>query len=167
VRSSLPPPAPVFYYESLLPTILPNVAYSEESNSEYIGATLPVLQFRLSNDFNIATLESVRAVVTMEVSNASDYSWTSGPAPSIAGNQAVWSINSPALTESVASGVSLPVQDEDTKLIFVAGALLGIAGGALVGAIQEALPSSEVPRLRGGPDRPDRDSNEEEDEDLA
>ena len=37
------------------------------------------------------------------------------------------------------SGVDLEVQDQNSTFTFLAGALLGIAGGALVGAIQEAV----------------------------
>jgi hypothetical protein len=33
----------------------------------------------------------------------------------------------------------LSVQDRNTKLVFISGALLGVAGGALVGAIQEIM----------------------------
>ena len=42
-------------------------------------------------------------------------------------------------SSSVETGISLATQDRDNKLIFVAGALLGIAGGALIGAIQEII----------------------------
>ena len=79
--------------------------------------------------------------INMQIPNPDRYTWTSGTAPIDTGSYVGWHFTSTPGAAQANNGISLSAQDSATKLIFVAGALLGIAGGALVGAIQEAVKS--------------------------
>jgi hypothetical protein len=81
--------------------------------------------------------------------NASSYDWNTGPQPLTVGKRSVtWSPSvapvSGELTDfqsdAVAvGGVDDAAQQRQTLMTFVAGALLGVGGGALIGALQEAV----------------------------
>jgi hypothetical protein len=68
------------------------------------------------------------------------YSWPNGLVPQIAGDLATWQTTTNAVVASTSvDAFALGAQNRDDLLILSAGALLGIAGGALVGAIQELI----------------------------
>jgi len=126
------------YHERVRVTI-PGVGYNTAANEEYVSATLPNFEMWTYKAGAGYTRDEVPRTIALRIPGAAKYAWTSGPSPSINGGYASWLFTTPAGASTVTSGVSLAVQDTDSKLIFLAGALLGIAGGALVGAIQEAI----------------------------
>jgi hypothetical protein len=78
--------------------------------------------------------------------SASSYDWSSLPAAAVTGTVAAWQqdLASGDTAGRTAVGVDHAAQTGDDIKIFVAGALLGIAGGAIIAAVQEALPSREL-----------------------
>jgi hypothetical protein len=78
---------------------------------------------------------------------ASSYDWNQGPEPSVGSalglsQPGVSWVVPPSSTVSdyvEVGGTDSGAQDEDTIRIFLAGAFVGIAGGALIGALQEWL----------------------------
>jgi hypothetical protein len=73
--------------------------------------------------------------------NPSGYEFTGGPSPSYIRDYPVaigWreDLNSGAYVASV-TAINPTVQQNDSTMTFVAGALVGVAGGALIGAVQE------------------------------
>ena len=127
-------------YRESLSVFIPGVGYNAAWNNEYVSATLPSVQVYLFRA-GTYTHEDVPAIIAVQIPNAHQYTWTSGTSPLDNGSYVSWSFTASPGSAQVNNGISLPAQDSATKLIFVAGALLGIAGGALVGAIQEAVKS--------------------------
>lgn len=79
------------------------------------------------------------------VPSASSYDWSPLPALGTAGPDVNWVEYLPSgVTESrVAAGINHAAQSDDNTKTFIAGALLGLAGGAILSAIQEALHASD------------------------
>jgi hypothetical protein len=134
------------YFHESIDTHLPEPNYNVVENNEYVAAALPNVSYFYYppgryNDTHPPPLtsRSVATWIALRVPQPRHYSWTSGIIPSVSGAFATWFYSNPIGTTEVATGVSLPVQDEDNKLLLLVGALLGVAGGALVGAIQEAV----------------------------
>ena len=85
------------------------------------------------------------------IRNAQNYGWT-GVAPEfLSPTGAQWlelSASAPITSNAVqqevapnnATGVNPAAQDDDNRLTFLAGALLGVGGGALIAALQESVP---------------------------
>jgi hypothetical protein len=73
--------------------------------------------------------------------SASSYDWSSLPAAAVTGTVAAWQqdLASGDTAGRTAVGVDHAAQTGDDIKIFVAGALLGIAGGAIIAAVQEAM----------------------------
>jgi hypothetical protein len=88
--------------------------------------------------------------VTQTLGNANKYDWSALPVSNVSAHSATWLelANSAPIAggtlEEVASrtatGVNHEQQDRDNQVTFVAGALVGAAGGAFVASIQESLP---------------------------
>lgn len=76
---------------------------------------------------------------------ASSYDWSPLPALGTAGPDVNWVEYLPSgVTESrVAVGINHAAQSDDNTKTFIAGALLGLAGGAILSAIQEALHATD------------------------
>jgi hypothetical protein len=74
-------------------------------------------------------------------SSASSYDWSAFPTESINGTEAVWDepVASGGAQGRVAVGINHANQTKDNNMTFLAGALIGLAGGALLSAVQEAL----------------------------
>jgi hypothetical protein len=73
--------------------------------------------------------------------SASSYDWSSLPAAAVTGTVVAWQqdLASGDTAGRTAVGVDHAGQTNDDIKIFIAGALLGIAGGAIVAAVQEAM----------------------------
>ena len=83
------------------------------------------------------------------LANGNSYTWDSGSTgytPEYFGGEESWTYQSnvastptnDVIASSISdSGVNLSLQDRATKRALIAGVLLGIAGGAIVGALQE------------------------------
>lgn len=95
----------------------------------YIGAGTPIVS------------------VYYPIPSASSYDWSSFPATTVTNSYAMWTIAVakigaqalPFTRGQVAFGINHARQATDSKKTFVAGALLGLAGGAILSAVQEAL----------------------------
>lgn len=79
--------------------------------------------------------------VGYDIPSASSYDWSSYPPSSFSESGAVWE---EALIQGdtvgrAAVGIDHAAQTSDDTRTFIAGALLGLAGGALLSAVQEAL----------------------------
>jgi len=116
-----------------------------DSDSTSATAELPAVQLPLAQDFLIGAVE-----VHYTLANASTYDWTTGERPiATTGDTMKWYLNlasqnssSGSVYESVGSSagaVNQAALQHEQFLIFLAGALFGVAGGALVGALQEFL----------------------------
>jgi hypothetical protein len=128
------------FYREAVQASIPGVGYNAAWNSEYVSATLPRVPVYLLKA-GIFIPEDVATTIAIGIPDPHKYTWTSGSAPRATGSYVDWDFTGSPGAAQVDNGISLSAQDSATKLIFVAGALLGIAGGALVGAIQEAVRS--------------------------
>lgn len=75
------------------------------------------------------------------IPSASSYDWSSYPPESVSESGAVWN-EGVSLGDNLARtavGINHAAQANDNTMTFIAGALLGLAGGALLSAVQEAL----------------------------
>ena len=123
-------------------------------DSDHTSATaeLPAVQLPLAQDFLIGAVE-----MHYTLAGAPGYDWTTGQAPvSTNGDVLTWYLNvasqnslSGPVYESVSSSagaVNQSALQHEQFLTFFAGALFGVAGGALVGALQEFLDARERAR---------------------
>jgi hypothetical protein len=84
---------------------------------------------------------SPELLVAYHIPATASYDWSGTPAAALPGAFAGWTepltgIDTPA---KIAVGINESRQSSDSHLTFLAGALIGVAGGALVGAIQELV----------------------------
>ncbi len=130
-----------------------NVGRNFARNREYIATLLPpvIVQTQPASCVYLQpaqcapTSQDVPVNYDETVSEGRNYTWNAGSTiPVYVGGAFHWIYGtSLTLATSVSptfySGVDLEVQDQNSTLTFLAGAMLGIAGGALVGAIQEGV----------------------------
>ena len=114
-----------------------------DSNGTTAYAQLPLVEVPLGSE---PAAETPSVSVTYYIPNAKSYDWNTGPQPETAGTGTItWSLLLTATSGAFQSdpvavgGVDDAAQQRQTLMTFVAGALLGIAGGALIGALQEAI----------------------------
>jgi hypothetical protein len=79
-----------------------------------------------------------------QVEGGENYTWKEGKIPVVVSGSAHFVYSSAgdlpsAVPQTLNTGIDLAVQDRNSNLVFIAGTLLGIAGGALVGAITEGI----------------------------
>lgn len=132
------------------------------SNSLEAAVALPQIEVTLSL---LKQQETVGAVsVSYTLTNASSYNWNSGLHPvSVEGRLVTWYLPLQSLRTSLSSATSATsggsgsfssesaqvgavddaTQARNDRFTFLGGALLGVAGGALVSAVQEALDARE------------------------
>ena len=115
-----------------------------DSNGTTAYAQLPLVEVPLGSE---PAAETPSVSVTYYIPNAKSYDWNTGPQPETAGTGTItWSLLLTATSGAFQSdpvavgGVDDAAQQRQTLMTFVAGALLGIAGGALIEpALQEAV----------------------------
>lgn len=97
-------------------------------------------------DFDLSSSNSYPAPVTMyttyHFSAASSYDWSSYPTWEVSKSTAVWTENLPNNGDTAGravSGINQSAQAADDNRTFAAGALLGLAGAAILAAAIEAL----------------------------
>jgi hypothetical protein len=128
-----------------------------DSDSTSATAELPTVQLPLAQAFLIGAVE-----VHYTLAGAPAYDWTTGQPPiSTSGDNLNWYLNLAsqnsssgpvyASVGSSAGAVNQAALQHEQILTFLAGALVGVAGGALVGALQEFLDAREkkVGRVEG------------------
>jgi hypothetical protein len=86
-------------------------------------------------------------LVLYHLRSASSYDWSDSQAAEVTSTTVQWQqdIAGSDTPGRVAAGIDHAAQQRDDIKIFIAGALLGIAGGAIIAAVQEALPSRDLP----------------------
>jgi hypothetical protein len=141
--------------------ILRASSFAWNENGLNIEAQLPIAQFsfttthkfrrvfdkylkHLSNPSERLNYENPNVSMNYYIADARTYDWIGGPQPNFEylyrGRPVVWNQRVSAMTESGAvNGVNSSAADWDSLRILGAGVLFGIAGGSLVGAIQEAI----------------------------
>jgi hypothetical protein len=84
-------------------------------------------------------------LVLYHLRSASSYDWSDSQAAEVTSTTAQWQqdIAGSDTPGRAAAGVDHAAQQRDDIKIFIAGALLGLAGGAIIAAVQEALPSRD------------------------
>jgi len=115
-----------------------------DSNGTTAYAQLPLVQVPLGNE---PAAETPSVSVTYNIPNAKSYDWNTGPQPQTVGTGSItWNLLVTATSGTefqsdpvAVGGVDDAAQQRQTLMTFVAGTLLGIAGGALIGAFQEAI----------------------------
>jgi hypothetical protein len=81
-------------------------------------------------------------ITQYKIQSANRYDWSTLPPAYVNGSEAQWleqTNGNGVLTDVDAVGANHNAQKRDSDLTFLAGALLGVGGGALIGAVQEAL----------------------------
>jgi hypothetical protein len=80
-------------------------------------------------------------ITSYHIPSASSYDWSSYPTAFLSSSGATWdeALISGDTVGWVASGINHIAQANDDSTTFIAGALLGLAGGAILSAVQEAL----------------------------
>ena len=108
-------------------------SFGETSNGVDAAAAIPEVIYEGQGNPILLTAYRLRS--------ASSYDWSSLPAAAVTGTVAAWQqdLASGDTAGRTAVGVDHAAQTGDDIKIFVAGALLGIAGGAIVAAVQEAM----------------------------
>jgi hypothetical protein len=115
-----------------------------DDGSGVATAELPTVEVPLDVEAQQGTVGAVE--VHYKVPDASSYDWTTGPRPvNEDGDWVTWFLQlqpTGAMFESTATSagaINQSAQQRDQRLTFLAGALVGVAGGALVGSLQEFL----------------------------
>jgi hypothetical protein len=111
-------------------------AFGDVSNGLNAAAVMPQVLYQCSCS-NTPLLQ-----VQYNLAGAGSYDWSSFPFQEAGATSATWDEPVVANGETqgrVALGVDGPTQDRDNAFLFLAGALIGTAGAALVGAITEAF----------------------------
>jgi hypothetical protein len=93
---------------------------------------------------DVAT-QTPELITHLELPHADSYDWIGGPPPyQLNGGGIAWRQSVEAATQPVfVSGVNRHQQDVDDVRVFMAGAFIGVAGGAVVAALQECLNARE------------------------
>jgi hypothetical protein len=107
------------------------------SNDLNAYAALPQVSYQLSG----TGLTAPTLLATYQIPAAAAYDWSAFPAALVSISAATWREplvkgNTPG---RVAAGINYAAQSRTHYLTFLSALVLGIAGGAIVAAIQEAL----------------------------
>ncbi len=136
---------PQFRYELPLTIDIPDAGLNYARNAEYIATLLPPVRFQLAPQGTYSSAhDAVVPVKFAEEVRHQGYTWSTGTIPVYLAGSYLWTYSSAsdvqsAVSPTLDSGTDLNVQTYVTNMTFVAGALIGIAGGALIGAAQVAL----------------------------
>jgi len=134
-------PAP-YRYELRTTITVSDVGSNLSRNAEYVAVLIPPISFQklVSGSNPYAQVESVYAERVPD----DGYSWITGQTPDYVNGFDRWTTASAGALQDAAgptlgSGIDLAVQSRNGNLQFIAGIVLGVAGAALVGSLQEFL----------------------------
>jgi len=147
-----PTQLPSYRWENTVTFSVPGVGSNVSDNDEYISVLTPPISFQFSPDpsFADASFQPVPTLFAVRVpSNA--YTWTTGADPVYLDGFDRWSsTSSGSIQDTVSpvlvSGTDLGVLDRNGNLQFIAGIVVGVAGGTLVGSLQEWMSSRRRPQ---------------------
>lgn len=135
-------------YELRQTITVKDVATNVSLNAEYVAVLTPPISFQLGpapfpNPPSYPYLKLL-SVYAEQVPNGGDYTWNTGATPDYVNGFDRWTSTSAGSLQDTASpmldsGTDLTVAARNGDLQFIAGIVVGIAGGALVGALQEFL----------------------------
>ena len=133
-------------YVSIRNIFLPHLAYSV-SNGTHVSAVLPaVLVYQAASPTSPATLASPTVGIHVVVNRPEIYHWTagSGSGPQFGGSkgEATWFFSRAPGDAVTANGVNEQSLSHNTLWLFVAGALAGLAGSAVIAVAQAVLASN-------------------------
>ncbi|HEY1319114.1 MAG TPA: hypothetical protein VGF32_02655 [Streptosporangiaceae bacterium] len=112
-------------------------SFGVTSDGVNASAAIPEILYGGGGQPKLLTLYHLRS--------ASSYDWSGSQTALVTSATAQWQTDvvSTDTPGQAAVGVDHAAQQQDDIKIFIAGALLGIAGGAIIAAVQEALPSRD------------------------
>jgi hypothetical protein len=132
-------------YELRQTITVTDVATNVGLNAEYVAVLTPPISFQLGPPtFQNPPYPYVKvlSVYAEKVANGNSYTWSTGATPVYVNGFDRWTTTSAGTFEDTASpsldsGTDLTVAARNGNLQFLAGIVVGIAGGALVGSLQE------------------------------
>ncbi len=107
--------------------------FGYRANGAAAAVALPRVTYRSAANSQVQT--------HVALPGASGYDWSSYPTSFVEDRQAVWdtSVNAGEVPARIATGVNRAAVAHDERMTFVGGAVVGLAGGAIIGAVQESL----------------------------
>ena len=136
------------HYELRRTITVSDVGTNVSLNAEYVGVLTPPISFGLApvppEILPSYPYVKVLGVYAEQVPNGSAYTWTVGATPVYVNGFDRWTSTTAgtlrdAVSPTLDSGTNLTLQARNGNYQFIAGIVVGIAGGALVGALQEFL----------------------------
>ncbi len=119
---------------------LPGDKYGLAVNTRSAQVELPAVAGHHFSSVKSYTNDSYPVELVMKVPDLDKYAWTQGPEPLLTPNSvAEWNVTTNQPAPLIATAVNTEGQDTSDRDLFISGALLGVAGGALIGAIQEVV----------------------------
>ena len=111
--------------------------FGETYNGVNASVALPQIQYTGPGSPTVA--------IQYHLPSASSYDWSSFQTYYVNGSYAVWSeqLTKGLVAGRAAVGINFTNQKRDNQYTFLAGALVGLAGGALLSAVQEALHAND------------------------
>jgi hypothetical protein len=135
-------------YELRQTITVDDVATNVSLNAEYVAVLTPPISVQLEpvpfRNLPSYPYLKVLSVYAEQVPNGSAYTWATGATPDYVNGFDRWTATSAGALQDTASptldsGTDLTVAARNGNLQFIAGIVVGIAGGALVGSLQEFL----------------------------
>ena len=118
-----------------------DTAFAWAANGLTAEASLPIVNFQNNGNAGYGVVD-----VTYRIPGGNDYDWNNGPDP----DHLTWSEPvSSATTAIQVAGNNNSAASRDTLDVLIVGILLGTAGGALVGTIQELARTESEGAARG------------------
>ncbi len=121
-------------------------SFGQASNGATAAAAMPNIRIgNFPTTPSLATQYTSTLLTRYYIPSANSYDWAAFPPSDSNGALARWSeqFSSGQLDARTAVGINLGKQSADFNKTFFAGALLGLAGAALLSAIQEALHAND------------------------
>jgi len=136
-------------YELRMSITVSDVGSNLSRNSEFVSVLIPPISFQ---QIGSPSYTQVFTVYAEHVPAGNAYTWTTGTDPVYLDGFDRWTVMSAGskqdtVSPTLNSGTDLGVQARNGNLQFIAGIVVGVAGGALVGAVQEWLDARRKPKL--------------------
>ena len=140
---------PADRYELRMSITVPDVGSNLGRNDEFVSVLIPPISFQPTPSPGYTQVFTVYAE---QVPGGNAYTWTTGTDPVYLDGFERWTVTSAGSIEDTVSptlnsGTDLAVQARNGNLQFIAGIVVGVAGGALVVALQEWLDARRKPKL--------------------
>jgi hypothetical protein len=121
-------------------------------NDEYVSVLTPPISFQVESSLAYVKVSTLYAE---QVPGGGAYTWNTGAEPVYLSGFDRWTATSAGtlldtVSPTLDSGIDLGVQDRNGNLQFIAGIVVGAAGGALIGALQEYLDARPKTRRAAG-----------------